>query len=150
MKEYLGSFLVLSAVISVGMLLSYRENDKALRFAFSVIFCAAVMLPLCELTEGALQGGITLPTPPALDGEGEYERVAEGAYLDGARELLRDEFDIADENIELEGYGFDFEKMRFSSLVIRLYGSSVFSDISDIEGFARENFGGCDVKIRLG
>ena len=150
MKEYVASLLLLCAVISIGSLLAYRENDKILHFAFSVIFCAAVILPLSANIGGALSSGISDSEISLPDGEREYEACAEKALAEAFRTVLCDELGIPEDNMRLDGEGFDFERMRFSSVSISLYGSSVFSDISAIERFAKENFGGCDVKIKLG
>lgn len=150
MREYLTAILMLSALLCIGTLLSYRENDKTVRFAFSLILCAAVVLPIAESLGENASFGINLPSVPEDMGEGEYEKTAKAALEKGISELLCSKFDIAEENVTVFGEGFDFEKMRFSTLCVTLYGSAVFKDTSSVERFIKENFGGCDVKIRLG
>ncbi len=150
MREYVTSILMLSALLCIGALMSYRENDKTVRFAFSVILCAAVLLPVAEALGENVSSGITLPSVPEDIGDKEYEKTAKGALEEGILQLLCSKFDIAEENASVVGEGFDFEKMRFSAVCVELYGSAVFKDTAQIERFIKENFGGCDVKIRLG
>ena len=150
MREYLSSLLVMSALLSMASLLAYRENDKTVRVAFSVVFIAALVLPLSGLIGGVTLDGIAFPKPPELSGENECEEVASEALLRGMSELLCSEFSIRSDKLRVEGEDFYFEKMRFGSVCLNLYGSAVFKDLSAIERFIKENFGGCDVKIKLG
>ena len=149
MREYLSSLLLLSAVLAVGSLLAYRENDKIFRFAFSLIFCAAVVLPIRD-NVGALSFKLFEGSDIELEKNNEYETLAEETLSSAYTAFFCDGLGIPEDNVRLDFDGFELEKMRFSSVVITLYGSSVFSDISAVERFAKESFGGCDVKIRLG
>lgn len=150
MREYVISILAVSAVIALGMLVSYRENDKTAKLAFSVILAAAVLLPLSDAIAELVASAPSLPSFDAQGTTGEYVGEAEEAFCEGVEAAVAEEFSISRENIRAFCTGFDFERMRCECVSVRLFGGAVFANIEEIERFLKNGLGGCEVEIIIG
>lgn len=149
MKEYFIGVLGASMLFAVSTFLAYRQGEKSTALALSFIVAAAVILPLGGLVRTLPKWDFDLPVAE-LPNEGEYNKVAKEAYLDGVCLAVSEKFSIAKENLRAYCTGFDFKKMSCECLCVRLQGNAVFSDFDAIKKYLSENLGGCEVEIIIG
>ena len=149
MKEYLLLVLAASMLFAACSFLSYRQGERSVTLALSVLVLAAVVLPLGELVSSLPEADFDFEAD-VTQGDGDYERVAEAAFCEGVIKTVSSEFSIEEENLRAYCVGFDFEKMRCKCLTVRVQGSAVFSDFDAIKKFLSENLGGCEVEVVIG
>jgi hypothetical protein len=150
MKEYLIGVLAVSALASLGALLSYKEDDKSVRLAFSVLLAFAVLMPLSGAVGSFASGGLPSIELPDGSTEGEYIEVARSAFCEGVKSMVCLKFSLESEEVALGVSGFDFESMRCDTVELTLYGKAAFADFDALEKYIKESLGGCNVKICIG
>ncbi len=150
MREYAISLLTVSAIFGLMALLSYRDDDKSIKLAFSLLLSAAILLPLGGVIEEFFSSELPELELPENMGDAEYIKVTKSAFEKGIMSALCSRFSLSEENISVECHGFDFEKMSCDKISVKLYGSAVFSDFDAAKKYLKENFGGCSVEIEVG
>lgn len=150
----------MSALLGLISYLSYPgASEKATRFAVSVLLIYTSILPILtfvsRLADGRELSFIEEIRQEAENNsaseKGEYITVSEDAIKEGIKNLIFAEYGVAEEDINVHLYGFDFEKMRAESIKIILRGGGALSDYRSIENFVNSlGIGECEVNIEFG
>ena len=105
---------------------------------------------MCEYIGGVFDN-TALPEPPSIEDGGEYERVAEEAFLIGIERLVADKYGIPEQEVTARCDGFDFSRLACERIYLTLSGSAATADHRGIKNFIEENFeGDCIVEIEFG
>ena len=160
MYEYLISVTVISAMLGLISYLSYPgSSEKNTRFAVSVLLIYTSMLPILTFVSRLADGGelsfidgIRQEAENNLpDTEQEYIAVSEEAIKKGISKLIFTEYGVAEENVKIYIYGFDFEKMRAENIKIILRSAGALADYRSIEAYVNSlGIGECEVNIEFG
>ena len=150
MTEYGINVLITVALVSLGMLLCYREGDKTLRLSLSLVLMSAVLLPLSsiisridfELPEDAEQ--------TVVYEDGEFAKSLESAFCDGVELMIAEKFSLDGESIHIDIEGFDFKSLGCERMTVTLSGRAAFADRASIKKYTEENIKGCVVKVEVG
>ena len=127
---------------------------KTSRLCASVLFLYVAIMPIMSLARGFVCGDVD--TDSFFDGlhiediedTGEYEKVAEEAFIDGIRQLLFTKYGIKEENARVFVFDFDFEKMTAGKIKIFLSKRGALADWRGIEEYITESgLGTCEVEI---
>lgn len=150
MSGYGISVFALSAVLGVLGLLSYRQGgDGAQRFAFAVLLCVTVAMPLSEgVRELSSLGQITdVPTDEYSE---LYASVAEEAFAAGLCQQICSHYGLDPSEVELRLSGFDFSAMSAERVTVTLSGSAATADSRSIKEYIKEQgIRECDVLVEF-
>ena len=149
MSEYLLSLFTSAALFGALSLIIYNK-DGGERGGLRILFAAALLLPIVN-ARGSL-GELSAALPPySEESGGEYEMVAEEAFLVGTRRAVCEKFSLSEELVSVAADGFSFRDMRAEKIKITLSGIAALADGRAIEKFVEgEGLGECEVRIRVG
>ena len=156
MGEYLGSVVVMSAILGIISYVSYPSgSEKTVRFAASVLLLYTALTPLLgfvsKITSDDISSLIGDFDYKDEVGDGEYIIVAENAFKEGISKLLFAKYGINEEDSEVFVFGFDFENMRAEKIKIQLSGGGSTADFRGIENYITESgLGECEVNLKIG
>ena len=156
MYDYLVSVLVISSLLGLITYLSYPgASERTTKFAVSVLLIYTVMTPILtfisEFSGADAQDILENIKGEIPDGDKEYISVSEEAIKSAIKKLIFSEYGIPEENIQVNVFGFDFERMRAEKINVILSGKGALSDYRSIERFVSElNIGVCEVMIEFG
>ena len=140
-----------SCIVAFMSSVSHPKHRAVSEGAFSLVLLLAVLSPVCEYIGGVFDNNTALPEPPSIEEGGEYERVAEEAFLIGIERLVADRYGIDGEEVTARCDGFDFSRFACERIYITLSGSAATSDHRGIKNFIEDNFeGDCIVEIEFG
>lgn len=139
-----------SCIVAFMSSVSHPKHRAVSEGAFSLVLLLAVLSPVREYIGGFLDN-TSLPEAPSIEEGGEYERVAEEAFLLGIERLVADKYGIPEEEVTVRCDGFDFSRFSCERIYLTLSGSAATSDHRGIKNFIEENFeGDCIVEIEFG
>ena len=151
MSEYAVCVFVISALVGLLSHISYKGKGDPSRIALAIILIYVVISPVADLVrevDGELFAEQNYYS--SLIGD-EYAGVAEQAFAGGILTAVADEFSLDEENIRVELYGFEFEKMRAERIRIVLSGRAALADRKGIEKYInRLERGVCECEIEIG
>ncbi len=151
MTGYFISLISVSALISLAIALSYKpEGDGgALRGAFAVILLYVTLIPLFSAFSDFDIEKIKFEQEKYNFEDKNYiDETAEDAFARGIRIYISEEFSLEDEDINVELFAFDAQKMKAEKIVVTLSGPAAHADFRAIrEKLRRGGFENCEVKI---
>ena len=156
MGEYLGSVVVMSAILGLISYISYPTgSEKTVKFAASVLLLYTALTPIlgfaAKITSSDTSGILDGIHNENIEIDEEYIKVAAAAFKDGIYELLDSEFYVEKESAEVFVFGFDFRSMRAERIKILLFGNGAVADFRRIEKYITESgLGECEVNVRIG
>ena len=149
--EYLFSAFLICAAISVISYLSYsRTSDKALRGVMAILLLYVLILPISTLSSEIFN--LDISSYPSVDSIGENLTAegAEEAFSDGIRSLVVERYNIAEKNVSVKLYGFDFYNMRAERVSVFLSGAGVLIDSRGLEEYLNSlGLGECEVELLI-
>ena len=152
LKVYFTDVIYLSAFIALAAGISHPRLRKSTTFGAGVLLICIILLPLVDIIEnidmkietGDYLGNIDLDLS---------DDALEGAFEDGIREYISEEYQVDKELITVMADGFDIECMRAGRIYVTLVGKAATLDYKRIESVIENEFtkdGECEVSLRLG
>ncbi len=151
MSEYAIGVFVISALVGLLSHIAYKGKSDPSGFALAIVLLYVVISPLADMV-GEMDTDSFFGTDydSSLVGDG-YSGVAEQAFAEGIRSAVADEFSLDGENIRVELYGFDFERMRAERIRVILSGKAALADYKGIEKYINGlERGVCECEIEIG
>ena len=148
MREYATALVCTVALTALGSALAYRQDDKTVRTAFSLILICAVVLPLAPALKELLSQQYD-PVLPQIDGT-EYESVAAAALEEGIKSAVAQQMNADARNVGVKIDGFDFSSMSFERITVTLVGRDALMNIDALKRYLKKNFEGCEVVVEIG
>lgn len=154
MTEYLGFLVAASAVISFGSLLA-RDGGEAggIKLAMGIMLLSVSVLPIASVVVDTVSAGGEIFSDVEFPNteNSEYQKTAEQAFCDGIKKLVKEEFTVAENELDVAVFGFDVTKMRAEKIKIILSGSAVHSDFRSLRARIEElGLGECEVELDVG
>lgn len=150
MTEYFYSLMITALLVSVFSFVSYKDGERASRFAFGVIMTAAVLIPLIRIIPSVDFHGVIEEIKAEASGNPIYSERCEEAIENGIKKAVCEEFSFSEGSVAASLSGFDFENMRAEKINITLRGKAVFADLEKIEKYvAGLGLGDCEVSVEL-
>lgn len=140
MREYLTMLLAVCALVALGSLASYKENDGYLKAALSILLCLSVISPLASAIKSH-ELDLTTPELDAQTSAEEYLKTVLSAYERGVREHIASELSVDGEGVEVEVLGFDAQSFTADSITVRLSGGAILADPERIKYIIERDLG---------
>ena len=150
MKEYAIKTICTVALITLGTVLSYREGDKTVKLAFSLILICSLTLPIAPEIIKLINGGIPSFSPDGYEYDEQYSEVAEASLAEGIKKALCERFDLDEESVGVSLENFDFEKMSCDAIKVKLYGSAALANITEMKKYLGKNFEESEIRVEIG
>ena len=149
MSAYLAVLVTVSALVTLGTALLYRE-DGAERMAFLLLLLYVSAVPLIGAVRDFDIGALDFD---AVTGEGYYDASASvgcDAFEAGVRAFIAEEFSLDVADISVEACGFSPETVSADLIRVTLSGRARLADRHAIKEKIEKNaLGGCEVKIAI-
>ena len=150
MGEYLFSAFALSLIFSLMSYLSYSvPSERALRCVRGILLLYLLLLPLSSLTLKLGELDFSYPQADFI-GENLTEDTAEEAFSEGIRALVAERCNIAEKNVSVRVFGFDFSAMRAERVMVFLSGAGALADWRTLENYLDSlGLGDCEVELLI-
>ena len=148
-NAYIYFTALIAAVALTSLSLCGSQEMRGFRFALGVILSAALFDPTVSAVKELANIDLTYT---GEDFQSVFlEKTLESAVCDGIRDSIAGEFSIKKENVEVELFGFDAEKITAEGITVTLIGTAAAKDIVAVEKFVSEiGLGDCRAEVRLG
>lgn len=152
MKEYMISLFVVSAVLSLLSLLSYKSRlDGVRRFAFGVLLFSVAASPFIGALTKLVSDGIEDILPPADITEGDAEEIFEESFCLGIKTAICEKFGLKAGDVRVLAEGFSKDEWHAERIRIILSGIAALSDYHEIERYINNmEIGECVAEIEIG
>ena len=164
MKEYVISIICVGVIGSIISLIAPEGEGgglgKHVRLAVGCVLILTCISPLGELIEGLRGLDLEGLVPEVNEGEAEeYESIFGDSYVaaelsslrEGIAAMLKERFGVAREDCEI-AVATRRDKsgnLELTRIFITLYGSAIWKDTGEIEGYFGELFG-CEIITAIG
>lgn len=150
MGEYLFSAFIMSLVFSVMSYLSYSAaSERTLRYVRGILLFYILILPLSSFVLELRQLDFSYPSSDFI-GENLTEETAEQGFCEGIRTLVAERYNIAEKNVSVRVFGFDFSKMRAERVTVFLSGAGALVDWRTLENYLDSlGIGDCEVELLI-
>lgn len=154
MKEYAVTLAVTSALVSLALALTYRDEEKsggAVRSALMLILLYATLCPLLGAVRNFdIDSDILKEEKYNFEDRFSLSDATEEAFCRGIRLFLADKMSINYDEITVKAKDFDASLMRARKIEVTLVGKAALADYRALrEAVEKNGFGECEVKSEI-
>ena len=151
MKEYLISVIIVSALISLSLAVSYKEDsgNGALKSALAVLMLYVTVIPLFTALREFDISNIKFDAEKYdFNNQNAVTEISEEGFIRGVRLFISDEFSLDYDEISVEVTEFDPLQLKAKKIIITLRGKAAHADYRAIrEKLKKNGFENSEVKI---
>ncbi len=154
MREYAVTLVVTSALVSLALAITYREEERssgAVRSALAVLLLYVTLCPLFGAVRNFdIEDDIFEVEEYDFEDRFSLSGVTEEAFCKGIRLFLADKMSLSAEEITVSAEGFDATAMRARKIKVTLFGKAALADYRAVRETVEKNgFGECEVKSEV-
>ena len=152
MREYMSALVLVSAVISVALAVTYKESEKGgVKCALAVILLYVTIVPIINAARDFDVGELEFCAEDFdFDDNFELSDFTAEAFAHGVRLYVADQFGLDKEEVQVLASGFDEQTSRAEKITVTLGGKAALADARAIREMVEKNgLGACEVKIEI-